>query len=95
MHDLVGVYTAMFCCNIYPLQTWFPLFAGTVIEPLGITLLAVAINRENQGFIYGMLALTGVGTGIRFMPGMYLHPSFTVIIAISLLVSHQRVSLNP
>jgi hypothetical protein len=40
-----------------------------VIEPLGITILAVAIKINNENLIYGMLALTGVGTGIRFMPG--------------------------
>lgn len=61
----------MFTCNIYPRQTWFPLAFGTLIEPLGITLLAVAINWDNVPIICGMLGLTGVGTGIRFMPGKY------------------------
>jgi hypothetical protein len=42
---------------------------GTIFEPLGITILAVAINSDNANLIYGMLAFTGVGTGIRFMPG--------------------------
>lgn len=64
-----GAYTAMFICNIWPLQTFLPMFLGTVIEPLGITLLAVAINNGNLNVIYGMLALTGFGTGIRMMPG--------------------------
>jgi len=59
----------MFACNIFPLQTFFPLILGTFIEPLGITLLAIALNGNNLGIIYGMLALTGVGTGLRFMPG--------------------------
>jgi len=61
----------MFACNVYPRQTWFPLAFGTLIEPLGITLLAVAINWDNVPIICGMLGLTGVGTGIRFMPGNY------------------------
>lgn len=65
----VGAYLAMFTCNIYPRQTWFPLSFGTIIEPLGITILAVALGRDNIPLIYGMLGLTGVGTGIRFMPG--------------------------
>jgi MFS family permease len=64
----VGAYTAMFACNIWPLQTFFPLFFGTIIEPLGITLLAVAMNTNHLAMIYGMLALTGVGTGVRLMP---------------------------
>lgn len=64
-----GAYTAMFICNAWPRQTFFPLFLGTAVEPLGITLLAVAINNGNLGVVYGMLALTGFGTGIRLMPG--------------------------
>lgn len=64
-----GAYAAIFLCNVYPKQTWPPLFIGTIIEPLGITLLAVALSSKNVNLIYGMLALTGVGTGIRFMPG--------------------------
>lgn len=65
----VGAYAAMYACNVWPLQTWFPLFVGTIIEPLGVTLLAVAISKGNLPWVYGMLALTGVGSGIRFMPG--------------------------
>ncbi|KAH8588360.1 major facilitator superfamily domain-containing protein [Bisporella sp. PMI_857] len=64
-----GAYTAIFMCNVYPRQTWVPLFSGTLLEPLGITILAVALGSRNTSLIYGMLALTGVGTGIRFMPG--------------------------
>ncbi|KUJ15382.1 MFS general substrate transporter [Mollisia scopiformis] len=64
-----GAYIAMFACNKWPLQTFFPLLVGTIIEPLGITILAIAINTGHLPLIYGMLALTGVGTGIRFMPG--------------------------
>ncbi len=48
---VVGVYLAMFACNIYPRQTWFPLTFGTLIEPLGMTLLAVAINLNNVSFV--------------------------------------------
>ncbi|KAF8863934.1 MFS general substrate transporter [Acephala macrosclerotiorum] len=64
-----GAYIAMFMCNKWPLQTFFPLLMGTIIEPLSITILAVAVNTNHKGLIYGMLAMTGVGTGIRFMPG--------------------------
>ena len=59
----------MFACNVYPRTTFHPLFIGTLLEPLGITILAVALRSGNLHLIYGMLALTGVGTGARFMPG--------------------------
>lgn len=65
----VGAYSAIFLCNVWPRQTWHPLFIGTILEPLGITLLALALSLQNTSFIYGMLALAGLGTGIRFMPG--------------------------
>jgi hypothetical protein len=70
--ETVGSYLAMFACTIYPRQTWFPLAFGTFIEPLGLTILAVALRGSSLPTIYGMLALTGVGTGIRFMPGTFL-----------------------
>lgn len=40
------------------------------MEAIGITCIAVAIHGGHLPTIYGMLALTGVGTGIRLMPGM-------------------------
>ncbi|CAD6445438.1 85bf121e-5b81-4e68-8399-771efcf40ddb-CDS [Sclerotinia trifoliorum] len=64
-----GVYLAIFACNVFPHQTWYPLFLGTIIEPLGSTILAVALSWGHLPTVYGMLALTGVGTGIRLMPG--------------------------
>jgi len=65
----VGAYLAMFLSNVFPRQTFWPLLFGTIIEPLGITLLAVAFSMQNTSFVYGMLALAGLGTGVRFMPG--------------------------
>ena len=87
---IVGAYLAMFACNVYPRQTWFPLAFGTLIEPLGITLLAVAINWDNVPIICGMLGLTGVGTGIRFMPGNYTYYYITVspVLIINLAQGH-------
>lgn len=41
---------------------------GAVVEAIGIAILAWALWIENDGVIYGMMALTGVGVGIRFMP---------------------------
>jgi hypothetical protein len=67
--NTVGVYGAIFFLNAWPRRTFPPLFLGTLVEPLGITLLAHALTTESTGLIFGMLALTGVGTGIRLMPG--------------------------
>ncbi|KAF3916600.1 hypothetical protein ABW20_dc0103446 [Dactylellina cionopaga] len=65
----VGAYLAMFICNVYPKQTWFPMFFGSWIEPIGLALLTWALTTRNIPSINGFLALSGVGTGIRFMPG--------------------------
>lgn len=59
----------MFLCNIWPRKTWHPLSFGTIVEAVGITVLAASLSWGHLPTIYGMLALTGVGTGIRFMPG--------------------------
>ncbi|KAH7336399.1 hypothetical protein BKA65DRAFT_431983 [Rhexocercosporidium sp. MPI-PUGE-AT-0058] len=64
-----GAYLAMFAMGRWPRATIPPLLFGTIVEPLGITILASALNSGNLHLIYGMLALTGVGTGIRLMPG--------------------------
>lgn len=40
-----GVYFAIFACNVFPRQTWYPLFLGTVnYRILGITKLAAALS---------------------------------------------------
>lgn len=64
-----GAYLAMYAMGNWPCATIPPLLLGTILEPLGITILASALNSNNLHLIYGMLALTGVGTGIRLMPG--------------------------
>ncbi|KAE8449250.1 hypothetical protein EG329_008417 [Mollisiaceae sp. DMI_Dod_QoI] len=64
----VGVYSAMLMCNFYPRQTFTPLFLGSIIEATGITVLTWALHQGHKATIYGMMALTGAGTGMRFMP---------------------------
>lgn len=64
-----GVYLSMFFCNKWPRQTFLPLFLGSVIEAVGVGMLAWALYFEHTPTIYGMMALTGAGTGLRFMPG--------------------------
>ncbi|EWC44389.1 hypothetical protein DRE_01215 [Drechslerella stenobrocha 248] len=65
----VGVYMAMFICNVWPKQTWLPMFFGSWIEPIGLALLTYALNIRHVPMVNGFLALSGVGTGIRLMPG--------------------------
>ncbi|KAM0330656.1 hypothetical protein ACHAQA_003607 [Verticillium albo-atrum] len=64
----VGVYSAAYMCNRYPGQTWHPIFFGSIIQALGIGLLAWACWIEHNPTVYGMMALSGVGVGMRRMP---------------------------
>jgi hypothetical protein len=64
----VGVYSAMILCNLWPRQTYYTLVAGSIIEGLGLGLLTWAVSSRQRGLVNGMLALSGVGTGLRFMP---------------------------
>ncbi|OBT96626.1 hypothetical protein VE01_05293 [Pseudogymnoascus verrucosus] len=88
-----GSYMAMFACNVWPLQTFATLFLGVVLEPLGLTLIALALDKEGMPFIIGMLVLTGVGTGVRFMPGTlhgigyYPRQIASIVSLMSLMVS--------
>lgn len=59
----------MVFCNVWPRNTFLPLFLGSTIEAVGIGLLAWAMFTGKTGTIYGMIAFSGVGTGLRFMPG--------------------------
>ncbi|KAI1492989.1 hypothetical protein F5X96DRAFT_294130, partial [Biscogniauxia mediterranea] len=63
-----GVYISMFLCNTWPRQTSHPLFLGSIVEAVGVGLMAWALYLEHTPTIFGMIALTGVGTGLRFMP---------------------------
>ncbi|KAK1639681.1 major facilitator superfamily transporter [Colletotrichum phormii] len=64
----VGVYASAFMCNGWPRKTFPPIFLGSILEMLGIGLLAWALWTEHLPTVYGMMALTGVGTGLRIMP---------------------------
>lgn len=64
----VGVYFAMFFCNVWPSQTFLPLVLGTVIETIGVALLTWAVTTRNIALVNGMMGLAGAGTGLRFMP---------------------------
>lgn len=46
----------------------FPcVFFGTLIEAIGVGVLAWAIYADKLGTIFGMMALVGCGSGMRFM----------------------------
>lgn len=64
----VGVYTAMYLCNHWPRQTFFPLFWGSIVEGVGLALLTYFVSIRNQTMVRVFLAVAGTGTGLRFMP---------------------------
>ena len=67
----VGVYLSMFMCNRWPRKTFWPILFGSVIEAVGVGLMAwaLSLSAKGNGIIYGMMALTGAGTALRFLPG--------------------------
>ena len=66
----VGAYGAMFLCNIWPKETFWPLFFGSTLEPLGVGMLTWALLHGKINIVDGMLGFAGVGTGLRMMPGL-------------------------
>lgn len=59
---------AMFSVNVWPRQTLHPLLLGGITSAVGITVLPWAISAQNTSVVYGMMALTGHGVGIRLSP---------------------------
>jgi hypothetical protein len=64
----VGVYVAMFMCNIRPAQTFYPLFIGSIVEGIGLAVLTYAVSIRHGTLVSVFLAISGAGTGLRFMP---------------------------
>lgn len=60
---------ASLMCTKFPRQTLQPLLLGSICEMVGIGMLAYALWEENDSLVYGMMVVTGVGVGFRFMPG--------------------------
>lgn len=79
-----GAYSAMFCVNVWPRQTLHPLLLGSISSSVGITVLTWAISAGQINTIYGMMALTGYGVGIRLSPasmhGLAYFPASTAAI---------------
>ncbi|KAK0713185.1 major facilitator superfamily domain-containing protein [Lasiosphaeria miniovina] len=67
----VGAYTAIFFTNKWPRQTLPSLLLGAVASAVGITVIAVEIGtaQPRTAVLYAMMAIVGVGVGIRFNPG--------------------------
>ncbi|KAF1943232.1 MFS general substrate transporter [Clathrospora elynae] len=72
----LGLYSAMFMCNSWPRQTFFPLLMGCIIEGVGLALLTYSVSIRNTTMVKVFLAVSGAGTSLRFMPVM-LHAAGT------------------
>ncbi|TLS25964.1 hypothetical protein PpBr36_07455 [Pyricularia pennisetigena] len=88
----VGVYLSMFLCNRYPRNTFVPTMFGSIVEAVGVGMLAWALYHEDTPTIYGMMALTGVGTGVRFL-SVQLHAIGSFRNRIATVVSLLAVTL--
>ncbi|KAF9779964.1 hypothetical protein IL306_000756 [Fusarium sp. DS 682] len=81
----VGVYICSFMCNRWPRMTFPCIFLGTLTEAVGLGVLAWAIYANRLSVIYGMMALVGCGSGMRFMAsplhgiGLFRHLRASVI----------------
>ncbi|KAF2396086.1 MFS general substrate transporter [Trichodelitschia bisporula] len=64
----VGAYSAMFICNVWPRQTFYPLMLGSTVEALGFALLTWATSTRKSALVNVTIAIAGAGTGLRFMP---------------------------
>ncbi|KAH6615236.1 major facilitator superfamily domain-containing protein [Boeremia exigua] len=72
----VGVYAAMYMCNVRPAQTFIPLFIGSIVEAVGLAVLTYAVSIRHGTLVNVFLAIAGAGTGLRFMP-VVLHAAGT------------------
>ena len=71
----VGAYSAMFLANIWPKQTWYPIFIGSILETVGFAVLIYALHIGHMGIIGGMMGLTGAGMSQpSLLPPSFLHP---------------------
>ncbi|OOF97289.1 hypothetical protein ASPCADRAFT_165939 [Aspergillus carbonarius ITEM 5010] len=63
-----GVYLAVYMCNAFPRQIFFPLKIGAVLSTVGLAVVAYAISAQNTSLLCGMMVVTGAGVGLRLMP---------------------------
>ncbi|PYH50079.1 putative MFS multidrug transporter [Aspergillus saccharolyticus JOP 1030-1] len=62
-----GVYAAVYMCNIYPRQTFFPLSLGAVLSTIGLAVISYAISARDTSLLSGMMVMTGAGIGLRLV----------------------------
>jgi len=65
----IGGYAAMYMCNVFPRQTFFPLWVGSILEGAGFAVLAWATKERKSVLVNVMMGVSGAGTGMRMMPG--------------------------
>lgn len=65
--DVAGVLFCSLCCNSWPRMTWPTFFFGTLTQAIAMGVLAYAVHTEHSPTVFGMMALVGFGTGLRFM----------------------------
>ncbi len=53
----------MLMCNVYPRRRFSLILLGSIVEAVGVGILAWALFAEHTPTIFGMMALTGAGTG--------------------------------
>lgn len=63
----VGVYICAFVCNKWPRMTFPPLAFGTLVETIAIAVLSWALYNGHSPTIFGIMAMAGVGMGLKFM----------------------------
>lgn len=69
----------------WPRMTFAPIFLGAIVEAVAIGVLAYGLYTEHRPTIFGLMAMVGAGTGLRFMAsplhgiGLFRHQRATVI----------------
>lgn len=74
----------MYSMGTFQRQTIWPIMLGSIACATGITVLAWAISSDELNTVYGMMALSGFGVGIRMSPatihGLAYFPANTAAI---------------
>ncbi|KIO19830.1 hypothetical protein M407DRAFT_222177 [Tulasnella calospora MUT 4182] len=69
-------------------QPKYPAILGSIIIPIAIGLITIALDHNSQGELSGFLALTGVGIGLTFAPlvlqARYCQPAERIAIVVSM-----------
>ncbi|KAI9807235.1 MAG: hypothetical protein M1825_005953 [Sarcosagium campestre] len=64
----VGVYLGLYFASSWPRDTFLALALGSTVEVIGVGILVPALRSGRVPLIAAMMALAGLGTGIRLMP---------------------------